>query len=63
MSTDRNVFEPVLTVPCKYCSNPTRSTGTMQCDRCWEIAERVRRFPELARKVLREMSREKSNAQ
>lgn len=35
-------------VPCKYCGDLTSMTGTRQCNRCWEIASRLRSLPENA---------------
>ena len=49
----------ILTAPCRYCYRPTRSIYTHCCDACWELVSRVMSNPELARKVLREMSRGK----
>lgn len=29
------------TVPCQFCSKPTRMIGTKQCDSCWELKSRM----------------------
>lgn len=39
----RKPAEPAV-VPCKYCNQPTRMTGTYECDSCWEFAGRIDRF-------------------
>lgn len=48
------------TLPCRYCGKPTRMLATRECDPCWELASKVKANPELARKVLREVSQEKA---
>lgn len=45
-------MKTIEAVPCRLCSAPTLSTGTKLCDRCWELKGRIRRDPELARKIL-----------
>jgi hypothetical protein len=40
------------TVPCGVCGKSTTMTGTKRCDRCWELEGRIKRDPELARKIL-----------
>lgn len=45
------------TVPCRFCGAETLSTGTKLCDRCWELSSRIRREPELARKILDEVAK------
>lgn len=42
------------TVPCKVCEQPTCSKGTQLCDRCWELDNRIRMDPEIARRLLAE---------
>ena len=32
------------TVPCTICGEPTRMTGTKQCDGCWEVTHRIEYF-------------------
>lgn len=44
------------TVPCGLCGTPTRMTGTKRCDRCFELEGRVRRQPDIARRVLAGMT-------
>lgn len=39
-------------VPCRLCGVPTAMTGTKLCDGCWELETRIRREPEIARRVL-----------
>ena len=51
------------TTPCRYCLRPTRSIEARCCDACWELVSRVTSNPELARKVLRELSRGKQEEQ
>jgi hypothetical protein len=40
-----------MTIPCKWCGNPTREVRTMMCDGCWELDHRIRDEPELARRI------------
>lgn len=37
---------------CKLCHLPTTNSGTMNCDRCWELSRRVLADPKLAQKIL-----------
>ena len=41
------------TVPCGLCGVPTQMKATRRCDWCWELEGRIRRNPDLARKILR----------
>lgn len=34
----------IQTVPCKWCGDMTRSTGTRECDGCHEVASRLEDF-------------------
>lgn len=40
------------TVPCGLCGTPTNCTGTKRCDRCWELEHRIEGDPNLALKIL-----------
>lgn len=40
------------TVPCQWCQAPTRMLATKLCDFCYELDTRVRRNPDLARRIL-----------
>lgn len=44
--------KPVLEVPCKWCSNPTRMTGTKECNNCWEMRSRMQSNMVVARRIL-----------
>lgn len=44
------------TCPCGLCGKPTLMTGTKRCDNCWEMEGRIRRNPEIARKILAAMT-------
>ncbi len=43
-------------VDCDLCGKPTKMTATKRCDRCWELERRVQDDPDIARKVLIEVS-------
>jgi len=45
-------------VACDLCEALTTMTATKRCDRCWELEKRIRRDPELARKILKLMEAE-----
>jgi hypothetical protein len=40
------------TVPCKWCKDQTYSVDTKCCDRCYELARRIRFDPEIAQDIL-----------
>ena len=44
------------TVPCGLCGTLTIMTGTKRCDRCWELEKRVQREPELAARILADVT-------
>ena len=48
-------YMPAETVPCRVCGDPTEMRGTKLCDRCWELKNRIRAAPELARRILAQM--------
>ena len=50
------------TVPCGLCGKPTPMTGTKRCDFCWEMEGRIRREPDLARKVLAQLEADNTAA-
>lgn len=39
-------------VPCELCGMVTPMLGTRRCDSCWELERRIRRDPDLARRIL-----------
>jgi hypothetical protein len=39
-------------VPCRWCSLPTRMTGTKMCDSCYELSSRIEENKPLAIKIL-----------
>jgi hypothetical protein len=39
-------------VPCLWCREQTRSTGTKMCDKCWELHSRIASDPALATRIL-----------
>lgn len=39
-------------VPCGICGVKTNMTGTLRCNRCWELEKRILANPELARRIL-----------
>ena len=43
------------TCSCGLCGKPTRMTGTKRCDGCWELESRIRRDPEIARRILHDL--------
>lgn len=45
----------VESCPCGLCGKPTLMTGTKRCDNCWEMEGRIRRSPDIARKILAEL--------
>jgi hypothetical protein len=40
------------TVDCRLCGEKTDMLGTRLCDRCWEMDTRIRRWPDIARRIL-----------
>lgn len=48
-----------VTTPCTICKKPTPMLGTKLCDRCWELSSRIRDAPDLARKILAELDKNK----
>lgn len=46
------------TVPCGICGRDTPMLGTKRCDRCWELENRIHMDPDLARKILKNLSGE-----
>ncbi len=36
---------PEETVPCRFCGEQTRMTGTKECDNCHEVRARIRYMP------------------
>ena len=40
-------------IPCKWCSAPTNFFGTKECNRCWELRNRIEADPALAIKFLK----------
>ena len=46
------------TVPCGICGTQTQMTGTKRCDWCYELENRVRRNPDLARQILQSIENE-----
>lgn len=53
------ISHEIPTVPCRLCSKPTMMLGTRLCDPCWELETRIESDPELARKILAVMNKEK----
>lgn len=49
----------IPTVSCKLCGHPTHMLGTKLCDPCWELEVRIRQDPEIARKVLDSLDKER----
>jgi hypothetical protein len=45
----RKKFDPNETVPCKYCTKPTRMLGTKLCDGCWETDRQLDFVGDLAK--------------
>lgn len=39
-------------VKCKLCGIVTTNTGTSLCNECWELDWRIKKMPEIARKIL-----------
>ncbi len=46
------------TVPCTLCGKPTEMLNTELCDPCGELNTRIRKDPDIARKVLDNMEKE-----
>lgn len=46
------VDTPPEVVPCKWCGEPTRSAGTKECDRHWELRMRIEFEPDMARRMI-----------
>lgn len=53
-SAGTRILKPLPTVACKWCGESTVMTGTRQCDRCWELSNRIEANPELAQRMLRD---------
>lgn len=51
--------DPRPTVPCLLCGQPTTMIFTKLCDPCWELSNRIRKNPEVARKVLAKVDEER----
>lgn len=45
---------------CDICGRETPSTDTTKCNRCWELNARMRRDPQLARKIQLAMDQERN---
>lgn len=48
------------TVPCGLCGKPTMMTGTKRCDPCWHVERAVLSDPELARRILADLDKERA---
>jgi len=40
------------TILCKWCSEPTKFTGTAMCNNCWEMSHRIMFNLDLAKKMI-----------
>lgn len=47
------------TTPCTICGRETPMLGTKLCDRCWELSSRIKADPDLARKILADLDKNK----
>jgi len=40
---------------CKWCGIDTTNIGTNECDGCWELRHRIEMYPDLAKKMMKEL--------
>lgn len=55
MNTDTDTKQ----VPCDICGEATPYAFTRRCNSCWELERRVEARPDLARKILEQIEKEK----
>lgn len=41
-----------ITIPCRFCGEPTRMLGTKLCDPCWEIKRLIDARPAVVKTIL-----------
>ncbi len=46
---------------CKYCGDDTNDEGLFLCDDCWELGNRIDNKMSIARKIIKEKSKNKFN--
>lgn len=47
--------DELKTVKCKWCGIDTTMLETKECDGCWELRHRIEYFPEMAKRMLKEL--------
>jgi hypothetical protein len=45
------------TIPCKWCNKLTPYLATQHCNPCWELYWEIKSNPELAKRMLKELSK------